>query len=170
MEARWLTKEEMEELRHLGVHTPLEGTRLSRVHDAALFDPDPDPDFRVAERNRHNYRTRRGRICEYPGCEAKVRYTNDVPICGAHEKTEFAECHPAAEPGSAIYPRLFGLRAARKRRGMRASEVALICGRSVKWAEQTERCRNGVPHEIRRLLAEVLNVSEAELLEGDQHA
>lgn len=150
----------------LTIEEPIDGARLERLHDVALFDPDPDPDHVIAERNRYNYRTRRGRVCEYPDCEEKIHYIRTVPVCWKHEKTEFAEVHPAALPGSTIQPRLHGLRAARLARGLSNREIAEICGRSVKWAEQVDRCRDGVPHKLRALLADVLNVSEGELLEG----
>lgn len=129
----------------------------------AIYSPGEIEDL---NRNSERYRQQRGRVCEYPGCEAKIRYTRTIPCCVKHEDTEFAACLPQAEPGAARAPRLYGLRAARIKGGLGTQEIARVCGRSHKWAQQAERPRNGVPKEIRALLAITLNVSEAELLEG----
>ena len=157
MEAKNLTVEELEELRT--------GYGVSRIFDPSE-EGDTLEDFDVAARNYALYQTQRGRTCEYPDCEEKIRYTRIVPICGRHENTEFAECHPTAEPGSSVRPRLPGLRDARREAGVTTRGIASLCGRSHKWAQQVDRGRDGVPHDLRRKLAEALSVTEAELLEG----
>jgi hypothetical protein len=148
---------------------PLEDLEELEIVD--LRNPDEKEirsDYDVTMDNYRLYKTRRGRICEYPGCETKVRYTREFPFCAQHETSEFASCgmEAASREGWQSYPTLPGLRAARARAKVTQARVDEALGHHRTWTDRAERRLFGVSHEDRGKLAKLLSVSEAELLEG----
>jgi hypothetical protein len=149
---------------------------MEEVPGMSVFDPAEEvptlEDYEVAERNYRNFYARRGRICRYPGCENKIRYTRDVPVCSEHELTEFATCLPEAHTtrGRRPNPRLNGLAEARIQANLEKHELALLLGRPARWVHDAERGRVGVSDKTRGEIAAVLGVSESFLLEGGSDA
>jgi hypothetical protein len=143
-------------------------TRLTREDRELFYDPPLRPDAEIASANRRAWYTRRGRVCLYPDCGAKVRYTKTISYCEAHQDSEVARY---TDPGhfhetNRINPRVYGLKKARTDRTssrIALAELAGIDPRRIQRFEVTLDNAGPTPEE-RKALADVLEGPESELL------
>jgi hypothetical protein len=146
---------------------------VNPLRTGAADDERPDRparwDHEVARDNMRAWERKRGRVCAYPDCDTKVRYSRPRPFCSLHELTPVAQQigKPGPIPGANVAPKTPGLRAIRKAKKIPTKELAPLVGRSVIWLQRAERGAHGVPDEVRAKLCEVLGVSEAELFAGE---
>jgi hypothetical protein len=143
-------------------------TRLTREDRELFYDPPLRPDAEIASANRRAWYTQRGRVCLYPDCGAKVRYTKTISYCEAHQDSEVARY---TDPGefyetNRINPRVYGLKKARTDRTLSRISLAEVAGinpRRIQRFEVTLDDAGPTPEE-RKALAGVLDVPESELL------
>jgi hypothetical protein len=144
----------------------LNPTLMSRVDRKLFYDPPIRSDIEVAAENRKAWYTQRGRVCLYPDCESKVRYTKKVSFCERHQDSEDARYTNPGEFGetSSINPRLYGLNTVRKDRGLTQKVLGELSGLPPRRIEKFESGERGPSPEDRQTLARVLGTTESALL------
>ena len=137
-------------------------TRKSRLYREERIRSDK----KVAAKNWEAWYTQRGRVCQYPDCESKVRYTKKVSFCDRHEDSEVARYTNPGEFGetSRINPRVYGLSTGRRDRGLTRTDLSDFSGLPVRRIVKFESGERGPSPEDRQTLARVLGTTESALL------
>jgi DNA-binding XRE family transcriptional regulator len=144
----------------------LNPTLMSRVDRELFYDPPIRSDIEVAAENRKAWYTQRGRVCLYPDCESKVRYTKKVSFCERHQDSEDARYTNPGEfyESSSINPRVYGLSTVRRDRGLTQKGLSELSGLSTRRIEKFESGERGPSLDERCVLAEILGTTESTLL------
>ena len=127
-------------------------------------------DIQIQLQNEQRYRSQRGRRCET--CDAKIRYTKELPFCEEHFPTDYYDVDPVAISGFKTPTRKRGpkfgvplprLREFRQQRFKHASHLAALTGLSPSTVRKIEHGQ-GTKQETAEKLAAVLGVCVEDLL------